>query len=361
MSSRIFFPRIGYVDTASHQQLDQLCTVINSLPPQSKYLLIAITSRQHFHRQFSSLCSSFSTSTPATTSRSDLIREKVQKYGSKIADDVNIREISLWCFGLDSNEISLVFSIIDSNLAQCSSIRRIYQSDFVKAINQIKEDQSQSRYLTRIDCNHLPNLEEVVGLEEVKMVFKDLIELPLNFPSLYKTNKVLQTLLLTALPNSGCRFLAQSFAKSINFDFYTLNPSFNNDLQDFWRIVSYSFSLFCKKSNSLLFIENIDQFDCVSNRVLNSIIDGIKLVKQSFKSNLIVIMTSSNPDLIDFGLFRMIDEVLFVHPPDAKERESLIKKYLSKFPKLNSQINPKLLAEESSLITSGNLKIVLNR
>ncbi|KAL0209435.1 hypothetical protein RCL1_007803 [Eukaryota sp. TZLM3-RCL] len=367
------------------------------------FVFIFLSSR-NAHSNLIEICTEFALTPITPKSRLDLLIEKLSAFD--LSRDITLEEISDLCFGLDCDDFDRLFAVLEActvknldqnfnsstkNLSQSiSSIskNRIefdrtlqYQSQFelkkkttrflsrdtfLTCLEKVKESPTSSRHIMTYNQFELPSLDQIIGLEEVKNSLKNLIINPLSFPSLhtFSLNIRPKVLLLLSPPNSGCKLVSQSIAKSIKYNYtclktFMLSRDFSTDYQS---ILNQSFALIGKNSPNLLFIENIHLFNFSTNNLMPIIINSIKNFKS--RDDLLFVVSSNCPEDIDVGFLRLVDCVLFVHLPERWERKILLEKFISEVENFGldfSTVDLDDVALQSACFTSGNLKTAVEK
>lgn len=173
--------------------------------------------------------------------------------------------------------------------------------------------------------------EDVAGLENVKKLLLENIEVPLLHPNLIKEYKInpLKGLLLFGPPGCGKTLLIKAAANELNVSFLTISAP---DLLK--RGVEYAVAeikdIFLRareQSPTIIFIDEIDTIGegsvfgrTVIGQLLNEM-DGIKKLEK-----VIIVATTNKPWFLDTALLRpgRFDRVLYIGPPDFNARRKMI-------------------------------------
>ena len=197
-----------------------------------------------------------------------------------------------------------------------------------------------------------PNVSwnDIGGLEEAKEKLRELIELPLIRPDLFKLAGIKpgKGVLISGPSGTGKTLLAKAVATESNANFISVKGP---ELISKWvgeseKHVREIFKKARQVAPSIIFF---DEFDSISKlrgmsmndateRVVNQLLtemDGIEELEK-----VIVIAATNRKDLIDPALLRpgRIDEIVELGIPDKKTREEIFKIYTRKMP-LNKDIN----------------------
>ncbi len=173
--------------------------------------------------------------------------------------------------------------------------------------------------------------EDIAGLEYVKKLLLETIEVPLLHPNLIKEYKLdpLKGLLMFGPPGCGKTLLIKAAANELNVSFLTISAP---DLLK--RGVEYAVAeikdIFLRareQSPTMIFIDEIDTIGegSVFGRTvigqLLSEMDGIKKLE-----NVMVVATTNKPWFLDSALLRpgRFDRVLYIGPPDFEARRKML-------------------------------------
>jgi transitional endoplasmic reticulum ATPase len=196
---------------------------------------------------------------------------------------------------------------------------------------------------------------DVAGLENVKDALREMIEMPLTHPELFKEYNIKPSkgILLFGPPGCGKTFLAKVVASESKAHFlYIKGPEL---LQQFIgkseALLQDLFSRAHENSPCILFFDEIDAIAGArgtdresGTKILTQFLvemDGIEELK-----GVIVVAATNRPDMIDPALMRpgRLDRILYVPPPDHPARLVLFEKELKDKP-LDSDIDYNLLAD----------------
>lgn len=176
-----------------------------------------------------------------------------------------------------------------------------------------------------VKSNH--KFDDIIGYDYIKEKFKVHMIYPMVRDMPFKINAP-NTILMYGPPGCGKTFFIGALSNEIpDGDVYYIDAS--NILSKYYgetsRNLSQIFSKVKENKNNVLFIDEIDALsmtrdsnDPVSNRTLSTLltqIDGID------KADINLIAATNRPDLIDSALLSRFNSMLYVGPPDKKEKE----------------------------------------
>ncbi|MBK8442326.1 MAG: AAA family ATPase [Sphingobacteriales bacterium] len=203
------------------------------------------------------------------------------------------------------------------------------------------EEISDSRFLQK------PNISfgDVGGMEAVKKEIELKIIKPLLHPELYKAygKKIGGGILLYGPPGCGKTFIAKATAGQINAKFISVSL---NDILDMWignseKNLHEIFELARHHTPCVLFIDEIDALGASRSDMKQS--SGRHLINQflqeldgidSTNEGVLVMGATNTPWNLDSAFRRpgRFDRIIFVSPPDATTRASILKLKLNNKP-----------------------------
>jgi len=214
--------------------------------------------------------------------------------------------------------------------------------------------------------------EDIIGLEDVKMELKEVIEFPLKYPELYEEMKVeIPTgVLLYGPPGTGKTMLARAVAHESGANFIAINGP---ELMSMWvgeteRAIREVFKRARQASPCIVFFDEIDSIASVRgldpNRVTDRVVsqlltemDGISKTK----GKVIVIAATNRPDMVDPALLRpgRLEKLIYVPPPDYSTRVALFSRLIEG--KAHDEIDINHLAKLTEGYTPAEIKGIVNK
>jgi transitional endoplasmic reticulum ATPase len=182
------------------------------------------------------------------------------------------------------------------------------------------------------------NFDHVGGMTKVKEEIKIKIIQPLQHPELYKAygKKIGGGILLYGPPGCGKTHLARATAGQINSNFVSIGI---HDVLDMWmgnseKKLHEIFEMARRQTPCVLFFDEIDALGAnradmrqssakmLINQFLNEL-DGVEFSNEG----LLILGATNAPWHLDAAFRRpgRFDRIIFVHPPDAEGRESILK------------------------------------
>ena len=219
---------------------------------------------------------------------------------------------------------------------------KVKRKDFIEALKQVEPSAMREVLIKK------PNVHwtDVGGLKKAKEKLRELVELPLLRPELYRAAgiKPSKAVLLTGPPGTGKTLLAKAVATEANANFISVKGP---ELISKWvgeseKHVRDIFKKAKQVSPSIIFF---DEFDSISKargmgmggsdsseKVVNQLLTELDGVEEL--ENVMVIAATNRKDLIDPALLRpgRIDSHVALDVPDSKTREEIFKVHTRNMP-----------------------------
>jgi len=205
--------------------------------------------------------------------------------------------------------------------------------------------------------------EDVAGLEEVRRILLESIEIPLLHEDLMKEMDVKPSkgLLLFGPPGCGKTMIVKAAANELNANFLTISGSelMRNRGQSPAAYVKEVFNRARESTPALVFIDEIEALapnrDEYRGGILTELLqelDGVKELK-----NVMLVGATNKPSSLDPAILRpgRFDKILYIPPPDEPARRALFTLNLSKFLK---GVNVSMLAKLSNGFSGADISAV---
>jgi transitional endoplasmic reticulum ATPase len=239
----------------------------------------------------------------------------------------------------------------------------------LRGSNEVTEtsEELDSRFLQK----PLINFSDVGGMDAVKKEIEMKIIKPLLHPELYKAygKKVGGGILLYGPPGCGKTYIAKATAGQVNAKF--INVSLN-DILDMWignseKNLHEIFELARYNTPCVLFIDEIDALGASRSDMKQS--SGRHLINQflqeldgidSPNEGVLIIGATNTPWNLDPAFRRpgRFDRIVFVPPPDATSRESILRLKLSNKP--TGTIDLQALARKSEHYSGADIDAMID-
>ncbi len=193
--------------------------------------------------------------------------------------------------------------------------------------------------------------EDVGGLRQQLVLMRELVQLPLQLPFVYRQLGISppRGVILYGPPGSGKTHLAKAIANDINARFYFINgPAVVGTMQgETESNIRRIFNEAAHHAPSLIFIDELDaiaphrgqsgsQSDIRAVTTLLSLMDGLQRV-----DGVVIIGTTNRIEAIDVALRRpgRFDREVFIGPPDAEGRLEILEIHTREMPLTEAAID----------------------
>ncbi len=239
-------------------------------------------------------------------------------------------------------------NINDLNLKEHENIPKtvlerliVKMDDFIEALRFVRPSAMREVLVEK------PNVSwnDVGGLDRVKDQLREAIEWPIKHPEAFKKVGIMppKGILLYGPPGTGKTMLAKAIANETESNFIAIKGPeiYNKYVGESEKRIREIFDKARQVSPAIIFIDEIDSIassrssfegsnanEQVVNQLLTEL-DGIEPLK-----NVVVIAATNRIDRIDSAILRSgrFDSVVFVPPPNEKERKAIFKVYLDRMP-----------------------------
>jgi len=214
---------------------------------------------------------------------------------------------------------------------------------------------------------------DVGGLKEQLREVREVVELPLKHPELFKEIGVepLKGVLLYGPPGCGKTLIAKAVAGEVGATFIRVVGSelINKFIGEGARIVRDVFNLARKKAPSIVFI---DEIDAIAAKRIELGTSGEREVQRTLMqllaeldgfdplSGVAVIAATNRLDILDPAILRpgRFDRIVYIPPPDKKGRLEILQIHTRKM-KLASDVNLEKIAEMTEGATGADIKAIV--
>jgi len=358
---------------ADRRIVAQLLTLMDGVNSRSGVLVIGATNRPNAIdpalRRPGRFDREIEIPVPGNKERLEIL--KIHTKRLRLAEDVDLEKIAGITHGYVGADLEAVV-----REAALNALKR--ESDYEKVIvnegdfmNAIKSVQPSALREFRLE---IPNTtwEDVVGLEDVKLELKEVVEWPLKNRDLYDYMKaeIPSGVLLYGPPGTGKTLLARAVSHESGANFIAVNGP---ELLNMWvgeseRAIREVFKKARQYSPTVVFFDEIDSLatargtdpNRVTERIVSQLLtemDGISKRDEQ----VVVIAATNRPDILDLALLRpgRLEKLIYVLPPDEEGRKKLFAYMVCKH--VHDQIDYERLARLSSMYTPADIRGVVNR
>jgi transitional endoplasmic reticulum ATPase len=240
----------------------------------------------------------------------------------------------------------------------------VYRSDFEEALKEV-----QPSALREIVVE-IPNVRwhEVGGLEKVKQLLHEMVELPLNQPESFTRLGIRPSkgVLLYGPPGTGKTMVAKAVATEAGVNFLTAKGS---TLLSKWygeseKKIAEFFQRARQVAPAILFFDELDSLapvrggslgePHVTERVVNQLLaemDGMEELR-----GVVVVGATNRPDMIDPALLRpgRFDEIVYVPIPDHQARLEIFRSHIASMA-LDQDVDLEKLVEITERFTGADI------
>lgn len=229
-------------------------------------------------------------------------------------------------------------------------------------------------YVRAMEVIERPNVrwEDVGGLEDVKQLVREVVELPLKYPEMFEEVGIEppKGILLYGPPGTGKTLIAKAVAGETNATFIKLVASelAQKFVGEGARIVREVFALARKKAPSIILIDEIDaiagkrmEVGTSGEREINRTLTQLLAELDGFDplDRVKVIATTNRLDVIDPALLRpgRFDRIIEVPPPDYRGRLEIFRIHTRRM-KLGKDVDLAYLAKITEGATGADIKAI---
>ncbi|WP_425060312.1 CDC48 family AAA ATPase [Sporomusa carbonis] len=258
-------------------------------------------------------------------------------------------------------EIDFTAGIRDDDLAKL----KVTMDDFYTAFREVEPTATREFFSDR------PNVkwEQVGGMSDIKDKLKSLVEMPLQYPELFKQaqHNMPKGIMLTGRPGTGKTLIVKALAGSsgahfISVDGATLNSRWIGEAEKGLRMI---FKRAKQIAPCILFFDEIDAFAPVRNaaerggadRLVSQLLLELDSLMDS--ANVIVVAATNRPDMVDPALMRpgRFDFIVELPLPNKEERMEIFKIHTAKL-SLADDVDLKYLAAATDGVAGSDIEAI---
>jgi transitional endoplasmic reticulum ATPase len=305
---------------------------------------------------------------------------QIHTRGMPLEKDVDLEQIAATTHGFTGSDIAAL-----AREAALASLRRVLPSlnlaekkippetleklivgrnDFEQALKEVQPSALREVVV------ELPNVswEDVGGLDEVKQLLREMVELPLEHPEAFTRLGVRapKGVLLYGPPGTGKTMIAKAVATEAGANFLTAKGS---TILSKWygeseKKIAEFFQRARQVTPAVIFFDELDSLapvrggslgePQVTERVVNQLLaemDGMEELK-----GVVVLGATNRPDMIDPALLRpgRFDEIVYVPVPDRKARLEIFRAHTKKMA-LDRDVDLEKLADITERFTGADI------
>ncbi len=346
------------IDQTEKRIVAQLLTLMDGLKTRGQVVVMAATNRpediDEALRRPGRFDREIRINPPDETGRKEILQ--IHTRGMPLDKDVNFDEIAIKTIGYTGADIEVLckeagLKSIKPYFAELKKLEekvptqildkiKIQRNHFIEAMKQIEPSAMRE---VLINKPHV-SWDDVGGLKEAKEKLRELVELPLLRPDLFKKAgiKPSKGILLHGVPGTGKTLLAKAVATEANANFISIKGPelISKFVGESEKHIREIFKKARQVSPTIIFF---DEFDSISKTRGHSLTDSTERVVNQLLTELdgieelesvIVIAATNRRDLIDNALLRpgRIDSIVELKVPDEKTRKEIFKVHTKEMP-----------------------------
>jgi len=371
------------IDQTEKRIVAQLLTLMDGLKARGQLVVMAATNRpediDEALRRPGRFDRELRINPPDERGRKEILQ--IHTRGMPLDKDVNFEEIANKTIGFTGADIEVLckeaaLKSIKPYFADLKNMQekvpteildkiKISRQHFIDALRNVEPSAMREVLINK------PNVywDDVGGLEEAKEKLRELVELPLIRPDLFKKAgiKPSKGILLMGGPGTGKTLLAKAVATEANANFISVKGP---ELVSKWvgeseKHIREIFKKARQVAPSIIFFDEFDSISQVrgsgmtdaTERMVNQLLtelDGIEDLEK-----VVVIAATNRPDLIDPALIRpgRIDAIVELKIPDKLTREKIFKVHTRNMP-LDKDIKLEHYVEKTEGWTGADIESV---
>jgi vacuolar protein-sorting-associated protein 4 len=221
---------------------------------------------------------------------------------------------------------------------------------------------------TKVKTDYGIRWEEVIGLEGIKTMLREIIELPRDMPHLFTGNrKVIRSILLYGPPGTGKTFLAKALASNSGYAFYSVSSAelISKYVGDSEKNIRSLFDTLRADTPCILFLDEVEAL-CASRdeqqhtKTVQQFLVQFDGLTGSDHSNegIFILACTNTPWALDTAMRRRLERKLYVPLPTEEDRARLFAHYIGKNDHALSENDFITLAQLTPSFSSADIKLL---
>eukprot|EP01132_Coremiostelium_polycephalum_P007809 gene7809-9612_t len=322
---------------------------------------------------------------PNLQKRREILNYYFQDFGIDNLDNEKILdEISENCNGLVGGDISILardaivksiqrYKTLDIPFEDIKSIR-FEKEDFINEFGPKRKDLG----LSKLTSLYIPKVswDDIGGLEDVKKSLREMVLWEYqNSVAIKRLGvKTPKSILLYGPPGTGKTLLAKAVAFEAKANFISMNISevVQGEIGESEKILSDIFKKAVSNAPSIIFIDEIQSIFGLKEasgshgkKLISQLLIEIDAIQENSLDKRVMILAATNlPQAIDKSFLRpgRFDRQLFVGPPDAKERLTILTNIISSMKiSIDTDVNLERIASFTHHYTGSDLNALIKK
>jgi vacuolar protein-sorting-associated protein 4 len=195
----------------------------------------------------------------------------------------------------------------------------------------------------KLSPEELPDItwDDIIGLENVKDLLRDTVQLPLEMPQIFYGNRQPPTsLLLYGPPGTGKTHIMKALAKQSNLTFFPITTAsiISKYVGDSAKYIKAMFETIKASKPCILFIDEIDalctdretgQQSGESTKAINEFLIQLDGITKDDMSGVLLVGATNLPWRIDGGVLRRFNRRIYIPLPSIDDRHRLLQYCIS--------------------------------
>lgn len=221
---------------------------------------------------------------------------------------------------------------------------------------------------TKVKTDYGIQWDDVIGLDGVKTLLREIVELPREMPHLFTGNrKVVRSILLYGPPGTGKTFLAKALASNSGYAFYSVSSAelISKYVGDSEKNIRSLFDTLRADKPCILFLDEVEAL-CASRdeqqhtKTVQQFLVQFDGLTGSDHSNegIFILACTNTPWVLDTAMRRRLERKIYVPLPTEEDRARLFAHYLGKNDHALSERDFISLARLTPSFSSADIKLL---
>lgn len=221
---------------------------------------------------------------------------------------------------------------------------------------------------TKVKTDYGIGWNDVIGLDGIKTMLREIVELPRDMPHLFTGNrKVIRSILLYGPPGTGKTFLAKALASNSGYAFYSVSSAelISKYVGDSEKNIRSLFDTLRADTPCILFLDEVEAL-CASRdeqqhtKTVQQFLVQFDGLTGSDHSNegIFILACTNTPWALDTAMRRRLERKLYVPLPTEEDRARLFAYYIGKNDHVLKEDDFVTLARLTPSFSSADIKLL---